>query len=181
VVYIILVVFAMLVVLLLIPVIRKWITGAAEWLAIKFKVVDEWKDFLKAIKEIVTWRVMALTLGITFIGLGMQIVMLDLSVRGFGLSVPYAALFLAYILPTIAGRNSALPAGVGVTEAGMIGLLASTARIDPDIAAAAAAIFRIGTVFFQALLGALVYFLIWQREVKEYTAKSQARLSEDGD
>jgi uncharacterized protein (TIRG00374 family) len=84
--------------------------------------------------------------------------MLDLSLRGFGLTASYPTLFLAYILPAMLGRLSALPAGVGLTEAGMVGFLASTAGIDADIAAVAAAVFRVGTVFFQALLGALVYF-----------------------
>jgi hypothetical protein len=36
--------------------------------------------------------------------------------------------------------------------------------VDPDTGLAATAIFRIATVFFQALLGALVYFFAWRGE-----------------
>jgi uncharacterized protein (TIRG00374 family) len=173
-------VLVLLILIFMIPVVQEKLIRAAEGLAKRFKIVDQWQDFRKSLGEVVTWRIMAMALGLTMIGLVLQIVMLDLSLRGFGLSVPYAAVFLAYILPAMIGRNSALPAGIGLTEAGMVGLLSSTANVDPDVATAAAAIFRIGTVLFQALLGALIYFLIWPQEVKEVAAP-HARLSEDGD
>jgi uncharacterized protein (TIRG00374 family) len=103
-------------------------------------------------------------LAITVAAFLVEVIVLDLSLRGFGFHVPYATLFFAYILPQMLGRMSALPAGVGVTEASMVGFLASSAGVDPDTGLAAAAIFRLATVFFQALLGALVYFFAWRGE-----------------
>jgi len=103
-------------------------------------------------------------LAITIVGLLVQVIILDFSLQGFGFNVSYATLFFAYIVPTMLGRLSALPAGVGVTEASMVGFLSSSAGVDPDTGLAATAIFRIATVFFQALLGALVYFFAWRGE-----------------
>jgi uncharacterized membrane protein YbhN (UPF0104 family) len=96
-------------------------------------------------------------------------------------NLPAPTLFLAYILPAMLGRLSALPAGVGLTEAGMVGFLASASGVAAETATAAAAVFRIGTVFFQALLGGLVYFLFWGSAVEERAQPGRARLSEDGD
>jgi uncharacterized protein (TIRG00374 family) len=164
-----------------IPAARRLFSRAAEWLARRFNFFEHWRDFLGAVKELLTWRIMLITMGITLFGIGMQIVMLDLSLRGLGLVVPYPTLFLAYILPAMLGRLSALPAGVGLTEAGMVGFLASTAGVDPDKAAAAAAIFRVGTVFFQALLGGLVYFFGWQGEEEAKPAPLRGRVGEGGE
>jgi uncharacterized protein (TIRG00374 family) len=165
----------------MIPAARSLFSRATEWVAKRFKVHDHWRDFLGAVKELVTWRIMLITMGITLVGIGMQIVMLDLSLRGLGLEVPYPALFLAYILPVMLGRLSALPAGVGLTEAGMVGFLASTSSVDPDTAAAAAAIFRVGTVFFQALLGGFVYLFAWQGEAEAQAAPTGERVGEGGE
>jgi uncharacterized protein (TIRG00374 family) len=164
-----------------IPAARNLLSRAAERLARRFKVLDHWRDFLDAVKEMVTWRTMLVTMVITLLGVGMQIVMLDLSLRALGLEVPYPTLFLAYILPAMLGRLSALPAGVGLTEAGMVGFLASTSGIDPDTAAAAAAIFRVGTVFFQALLGGLVYLFGWKGEAEAKPAPARERVGERGE
>jgi uncharacterized protein (TIRG00374 family) len=84
--------------------------------------------------------------------------------RGAGITIPYPSLFLAYILPTMLGRLSALPGGVGVTEAGMVGFLASSFQLDPDTTTAAVSIFRIATIVYEALLGAVVYFFAWRGE-----------------
>jgi uncharacterized protein (TIRG00374 family) len=163
-----------------IPAARNMFARGVEWLAKRFKVLEHWHDFLGAVKEVVTWRIMLVTLGTTLIGIGLQIVMLDLSLRGLGLEVPYPALFLAYILPAMIGRLSALPAGVGVTEAGMVGFLVSTSGVDPDTVAAGAAIFRVGTVLFQALLGGLVYWIGWEGEDEAKPAPAGKRVSEGG-
>jgi uncharacterized protein (TIRG00374 family) len=167
--------------LFLIPAVRSRFSQATDWLARRFKVLDHCQDFLGAVKEMFTWRVMLVTMGMTLAGIAMQIIMLDLSLRGLGLVVPYPTLFLAYILPAMLGRLSALPAGIGLTEAGMVGFLASASGVDPDMAAAAAAIFRVGTVFFQALLGGLVYLFAWQGESEAGAAPSREQLGEGGE
>ncbi|HET9590611.1 MAG TPA: lysylphosphatidylglycerol synthase transmembrane domain-containing protein [Anaerolineales bacterium] len=151
-------------VIFLFPAPRRWLERAAAAIAKRFNFADQWKHFLRNGREVINTRTILVALAITVAGLLVQVIMLDFSLRGFGLHVSYATLFFAYIVPTMLGRLSALPAGVGVTEASMVGFLSTSAGIDPDTGLAATAIFRIATVFFQALLGALVYFFAWRGE-----------------
>jgi uncharacterized protein (TIRG00374 family) len=157
-----------LTVMFMFPAPRRWLDGIAAAIARRFNVADQWKHFLKSGREVMNARTILIALAITIGGLIVQVIILDFSLRGFGFDLPYATLFFAYIVPTMLGRLSALPAGVGVTEASMVGFLSSSAGVDPDTGLAATAIFRIATVFFQALLGALVYFFAWRGE-KEKT------------
>ena len=157
----ILIVFVML---LLFPASRHWLSGITTAIAKRFNVADQWQKLLQSGRDVLNVRTILIALAITVAAFLVEVFVLDLSLRGFGFNVPYATLFFAYILPQMLGRLSALPAGVGVTEASMVGFLSSSAGIDPDTGLAATAIFRIATVFFQALLGALVYFFAWRGE-----------------
>ena len=146
------------------PAPRHWLDNVTTAVAKRFHVAEQWKNFLRNGRTIINTRTILITLAITIVGLLVQVIILDFSLRGFGFNVSYATLFFAYVVPTMLGRLSALPAGVGVTEASMVGFLSSSAGVDPDTGLAATAIFRIATVFFQALLGALVYFFAWRGE-----------------
>jgi uncharacterized protein (TIRG00374 family) len=161
---IIMAILAVLAVIIWIPVTRRWLMSAADWLAGKFKFQDQWHDFLESVQTVLTWRIIGGTLAITAVAFALKIVTLDLAMRGAGITIPYPSLFLAYILPTMLGRLSALPGGVGVTEAGMVGFLASSFQLDPDTTTAAVSIFRIATILYEALLGAVVYFFAWRGE-----------------
>lgn len=163
-------VLVVLVVIFLFPGPRRWLGHVAAAIAKRFNVADQWKNFLQHGREVINTRTILVALAITVAGLLVQVIILDFSLQGFGFDVPYATLFFAYIVPTMLGRLSALPAGVGVTEASMVGFLSSSAGVDPDTGLAATAIFRIATVFFQALLGALVYFFAWRGEAEKARA-----------
>jgi uncharacterized protein (TIRG00374 family) len=152
---------------------RRWLGNVAAAIARRFHFADQWKNFLQHGREVINTRTILVAFALTVVGLLVQVIILDFSLRGFGFNVSYATLFFAYIVPTMLGRLSALPAGVGVTEASMVGFLSSSAGVDPDTGLAAAAIFRIATVFFQALLGALVYFFAWRGE-KEKSRKKKS-------
>jgi uncharacterized protein (TIRG00374 family) len=143
---------------------RRWIVKAIHWASIKLKIQSQWTQFRQAWQLVATPQILSITFSMTLVCILMQVIMLDFSLRGIGLVLPYPLLFLAYILPAIIGRNSALPGGFGITEASMIGFLALTADIDLNLGAAAIAIFRVTTVFFQILLGAAFYFFAWQGE-----------------
>jgi uncharacterized protein (TIRG00374 family) len=160
-------------VIFLFPAPRRWLSSAAGAIARRFHFEKQWENFLQHGREVINARTILVALAITVAGLLVQVIILDFSLRGFGFNVPYATLFFAYIVPTMLGRLSALPAGVGVTEASMVGFLSSSTGVDPDTGLAATAIFRIATVFFQALLGALVYFFAWRGE-KEKSRPAQS-------
>jgi uncharacterized protein (TIRG00374 family) len=159
-------------VLFLIPASRRFLDRIATAIAKRLNFEKDWRNMLRSGREVINTRTILVALAITVTAFLVEVVVLDLSLRGLGFKVPYATLFFAYILPQMLGRMSALPAGVGVTEASMVGFLSSSAGIDPDTALAAAAIFRLATAFFQALLGALVYFFAWRGEAEKSTAKA---------
>jgi uncharacterized protein (TIRG00374 family) len=148
----------------LIPTSRGWLVRTADWIAKKFNILEDWHNFLDSVPRIVTTRIMLITMSMTLIAFLFRIIVLHLSLLGVGLALSYPALFLAYVLPTMLGRIFPLPAGVGVTEAGMVGFISSTAGTDLNTTTAAVAIFRIATVVFEALLGAFVYFFAWRGE-----------------
>jgi hypothetical protein len=81
--------------------------------------------------------------------------------EGLDLQPGLPTVILGFILPTMLGRLLPVPGGVGVTEASMVGFLASTAQANLNQLAAAVAIFRLTTIFYQAMLGAAVYFIFW--------------------
>lgn len=155
---------ALLGAIFLFPAPRRWLGNIAAAIARRFNVAEQWNHFLQSGREVINLRTILIALAITLAGLVVQVIILDFSLRGFGFNLSYATLFFAYIVPTMLGRLSALPAGVGVTEASMVGFLSSSTGVDPDTGLAATAIFRIATVFFQALLGAFVYFFAWRGE-----------------
>ncbi len=148
--------------MLIIPTTRRRLGDMFEWIMQRFDLNQQWQEFLEVLPDVVTWQTMSTTIGLTLVGFAFHIVALDLSIRGLGFSLAYSTLILAYILPTVLGRLSGLPGGVGVTEAGMVGFLTSTSELETGTAAAVVAIFRIAVVVIPAIIGALVYFFGWQ-------------------
>jgi uncharacterized protein (TIRG00374 family) len=163
--------------ILWVPTSRRYLSRAAKRVAERLNLVEQWRQFIDSVKDVLTPGIMAATMGITILTLGLNIIILDLSLRGVDIGIPYPSLFLAYVLPTMLGRLTALSGGVGVTEAGMVGYLAATTHAPPETIAAAVAIFRIVTILFQALVGALVYFFAWrgEKEIDLSSSSSQVR------
>jgi uncharacterized protein (TIRG00374 family) len=162
----------------LLPFSRRFLSRVAHRAADKWKLREQWNQFTESVRDVLTTRTMVITMGITILTLVVNIIILDLSLRGIGLVIPYASLFLAYVLPTMLGRLSAIPGGVGITEAGMVGYLAATAHAAPEAIAASVAIFRITTILFQAILGAGVYFFAWQGEKEMNISASSSKMGE---
>ena len=145
----------------LIPTTRQALARAADWLATRLRVADKWHTFLESVPRVLTWRLMGTSFLLTLLAFVGKILALDLSLRGLELNLGLPTVILGFILPTMLGRLLPIPGGVGVTEASMVGFLASTTQANVNQLAAAVAIFRLATVFFQAMLGAAVYFILW--------------------
>lgn len=150
--------------------VRTWLMGMAERGARRLGLTAPWNDFRESLPAVVTVPRMAQALALTALAFFLKIVIFAVSMDGVGHSLPYAVLFLAYILPTMLGRIAPTPGGVGLTEAGMVGLMAATSPVPLEVAAAGVAIFRVATVLYEAVLGAFVYFLAWKGEGERPTA-----------
>jgi uncharacterized protein (TIRG00374 family) len=176
-VFIITAMLLVLIAILVIPTTRQWLAKAADRLTEKIKIKEQWDNFLEAWPEVVTAKVLLYAMVLTLVDFILEIAILNLALLGVDVHVTYPSLFLAFTLPTMLGRIFPIPGGVGVTEAGMVGFLASNSQLDPDVVAAAVAIFRIVTVLFLATLGAIVYFVSWRGAAEtDMTADKEASI-----
>jgi len=137
--------------------VRVRLSKGAAWLTEKLHFRDKWRAFRAAMDEGITLWVVLRGLAFTAAAFALMPLALYLALKGLGLEVPPGTLLLAYVLPTFLGRLSSLPGGIGVTEASMVAILSAVPGVDENAAAAAVAIFRVGTVFFAALFGGLFY------------------------
>jgi uncharacterized protein (TIRG00374 family) len=141
---------------------RTWLLSLMEKLMGRFKLENHWQEFLASLKSVATPGVLLAGLGETAVAFAGLIFALHLTMLGVGAQVPPMTLLLAFALPTMLGRISAMPGGIGVTEAGMVSILDHSAGVSLNQAAAAVAVYRLGTVFFAALVGGAVYLLAWR-------------------
>lgn len=153
---------ALLSILLGIEASRTWLLELVERLLGKVHLLEQWRRFLDSLVEMSSWTVWTRAVANAAGAFVLMVLALHFAVEGVGAQIPYSTLVLAFTLPSMLGRISAMPGGVGVTEAGMIGILDTTPGVTLDQAAAATVIFRVGTVLFAALLGGLVYLFGWR-------------------
>jgi len=153
---------------------RMWILAIVERLMGKFNLLEHWQGFLASSREVTRLPILLNALGMTAVTVALMVYVLELCLHATGAHAPVLTLLLAFALPSVMGRMSALPAGVGVTEAGMVGILNASPGISIDQAAAAVTVFRMATVLFEALVGGLVYMFAWRgsREAPEGEAPS---------
>lgn len=152
-------------VLLAIPMTRLWLIVAWEMSLLQVGLLVSWRNGLDAMRDLMSARVMGAGVLLTFAAALTMAGALDLAVSGLGADITFVAALLAYTLSTMLGRLTPLPGGVGVTEAALVGVLHKVGGISLEEAAAATAIFRVGTTLFGAVVGTAVYGLWWNRRV----------------
>lgn len=153
---------------------REWLAHVARRIADKVNVLEEWENFLDALPQILTKKILLAGFITTALAFASFIIVLRLAFQGMGVSVSYPVALLAYIVPTMLGRMVPIPAGLGVTEATMVGFLATAAGVDTNAGVAGVAIFRIATIFFPILVGAIIYFIFWRGEDENSTNSPEA-------
>jgi uncharacterized protein (TIRG00374 family) len=149
---------------LAIPALRERVIDLCAWTANKCNIRAEWRQFLRAVPEVASFRTLSIAMALTIVAFTFQIVALELALRGMDSPLPVYKVFMAFVIPTILGRIIPTPGGFGVTEAGMVGFLISISEISSATAAAAVAVFRVGTIVFEVLVGAVIYFFVWRGE-----------------
>ncbi len=157
-------------VLLAIPMTRLWILVAWEMVLLQIGALVSWRNGLDALQDLLSPRVALEGALYTLAAALLMAGALDFSVSGLGADITFMAALLAYTLSTMLGRLTPLPGGIGVTEAALVGVLHKVGGISLEQAAAATAIFRVGTTLFGAIVGTAVYSLWWNKRVKQVTA-----------
>jgi uncharacterized protein (TIRG00374 family) len=153
---------------------RHWLMALIEKILAVFKLDKHWGGFCSSVGEMCSWPMLLSNVLNATLAFSLMVMALYLSVRGVGESVPPLRLLLAFTLPALLGRISPLPGGVGVTEAGMIGVLHAANGVSLAEAAAAVTVFRIGTTLFSAVFGAFFYFFGWNQAVQEHEQEAAA-------
>jgi uncharacterized protein (TIRG00374 family) len=95
-------------------------------------------------------------------------------VHGFpGSTLPWDAAVFAYAASTIVGALAMLPGGLGVTEAGMTGLLQALggSSMTKEVATAATMLVRLATLWFAVGIG-MVALAIYRAQQRHATAKA---------
>ncbi len=151
---------------------RTWLFRLVARVLGRFKWAGQWHRFLVSLREITQPKMLWGSLANTAVAFALLLAALWVAMRGAGEMVSFPALLLAFSLPTMLGRISALPGGVGVTEAGMVGILQHEPGVTLDEAAAAVTVFRLGTVVVAALFGGLVYLFSWRKIPKTEAVNS---------
>jgi uncharacterized membrane protein YbhN (UPF0104 family) len=164
--------------LLAIPAVRRWSSRLLGCLAQRLGWAAQWRSFTAAAEHATRPGRLGAAGGLTALAFASQVGLLDLALRSLGAAATPAVLLLAYTLPSMAGRLTVLPAGVGLTELGMVGLLSRFGTLGPDLAAAAAALFRIADSLLQAAVGCAIYFLAWQPVRRAYLRRAPTEPAE---
>lgn len=141
-----------------------WLDAIEDWPFVgQFR--DELEESYRSMYALVDWPIFGGTTLLSAVAWSMEGIALYWILQGLGgtTATPYEAFFV-YSISTIAGAVSFLPGGLGVTEGGMIVLLADVFAIFEERAAATFATYliRLATLWFGVLvgLGALIGFRI---------------------
>ncbi|ADV67941.1 lysylphosphatidylglycerol synthase transmembrane domain-containing protein [Deinococcus maricopensis] len=153
--------FALIGAALAVPGLRRAASGALNALLTRAGAPGAWAAFTGGAAQVLRGRTLLITTLITFASVLVKIIALAACLAAVGASAPIVTLCLATVLPTMLGRLTPIPGGVGVTEAGMVTLLAASG-VHTEMGLAASLLFRVTTVFVPVLIGAAVYFLTWR-------------------
>jgi uncharacterized membrane protein YbhN (UPF0104 family) len=149
-------------ILLLIAPLRHWAYHLAHGLLERFNKAESWEGFIRAFHKMATWPILGGGLAMTLFTKLLLLGILALCLHGLDLYASLPVLIVATVIPTMIGRVLPTPGGIGPTEIGMVAVLQQSAGIELNAATAAVSIYRLSTILFQALLGALIYFAWWR-------------------
>jgi uncharacterized protein (TIRG00374 family) len=151
---------------------RCWLLNTIEAILGKLKLGKFWNGFKESMECTLSWELVLKGLASTAVSFAMLVLALYLCCRGVGAEIWAMTILLAFSLPTMLGRISALPAGVGVTEVGMVAIIDAAPNVTLNQAAAAVAVFRVSTILATALFGGLLYLFNWKKTVKKECEES---------
>ena len=143
---------------------RGWLGALLLRLAERFDKKEKMEEFQAACWSLVDARLFFSTFALSFAADAVSYGILCVVVGSLGMKVEFWPLAAAFVIPTLLGRLSPLPAGAGVTEAGMIAFMANQTAMSTNEAAAATALMRCFDVILPALYGAIIYFTAWKGE-----------------
>jgi uncharacterized protein (TIRG00374 family) len=131
------------------------------------------------------WPLLVATV-ISFLAWGLEILGVYLCVVGMGVEMAFLVVVFIFAVSSLGGALSMVPGGIGVAEAGLVGMFSTVGRLSGGLAGALTFLIRLATLWFATLVG-IVGLLLVRRSIGEPVgeaadeAASEAEAPEDGD
>lgn len=119
-------------------------------------------------------RPMIVGTGISFLAWGLECVAVYLCAVGVGADQPFLVVVFIFAVSSLAGALSFVPGGIGVAEAGLVGMFVAVAGLAGGVAAALTLVIRIATLWFATFIGILGLVLV-RRMIGEPAESEAAR------
>ena len=132
-------------------------------LPILHRLAPHVREFNGASNELLALWPLVVGTVISFLSWGIEIVGVYLCVVGMGLSVPFLVVVFIFAVSSLGGALSMVPGGIGVAEAGLVGMFRTFAGLSGGLAGALTFLIRVATLWFATLVG--IVGLIWVRRV----------------
>ena len=149
--------------------------AVADRLPLVQRFVPKLREAYDSMQALVRPGPLALTSVLAIGSWSLECVCLWVIARGFdGAALGFLQATFAYSAPTIAGALALMPGGLGVTEAGMTGVLQSLGgpAMTPAVATAITMLVRIATLWWAVLLGVFALGVFRRSEALRTTSSS---------
>jgi len=123
-------------------------------------------SFHGASNELLAYRPLLAANVISFLAWGLDCWGVYLCAAGIGVGTPFLVIVFIYVVSLLAGSLSVLPGGIGVTEAGMAGMLVAIAGLSSELAVTLTFVIRLATLWFATSIG-VVGLLLARRLISE--------------
>ena len=130
------------------------------------KLAPHLSTFHGASNELLGMRALLVGTVSSFLGWGLEILAVYLCVIGMGLDTPFLVVVFIFAVSSLAGALSMVPGGIGVAEAGLVGMFTFYARISGGLAGALTLLIRLATLWFATFVG-IIGLLVVRRVVGE--------------
>ena len=124
------------------------------------------RSFHGASNELLSYRPLLAANAISFLAWGLDCLGVYLCAAGIGVGTPFLVIVFIYVVSLLAGSLSVLPGGIGVTEAGMAGMLVAIAGLSSELSVTLTFVIRLATFWFATSIG-VVGLLLARRLISE--------------
>ena len=150
---------------------------AERWMS-KLPVLDKLAphvgDFHGASNTLLGTRPLIVGTGFSFVSWGLECLAVYLCAVAVGASQPFLVVVFIFAVSSLAGALSFVPGGIGVAEAGLVGMFVTVAGLDGGLAAALTLVIRIATLWFATVIGIFGLILV-RRIIGEPADPAEAR------
>ncbi len=130
------------------------------------KLAPHLSEFHGASNELLSLRPLLVASVVSFLAWGLEILAVYLCVLGMGVEMAFLVVVFIFAVSSLGGALSMVPGGIGVAEAGLVGMFTTVGKLSGGLAGALTFLIRLATLWFATLVG-IVGLLVVRRMVGE--------------